>query len=108
MVVEYLNCLFLKPLRLDFTKYNLSAFGTDPKVSKQSLNKLVNELKKADEFYANGIKLFQRTAGQQFTKADKNIFLSGFSKPGSVEPDELFGHVLKSGSPSAIKLICFF
>jgi len=87
----------------DFTKYNLSAFGTDPKVSKQSLNKLVNELKKADEFYANGIKLFQRTAGQQFTKADKNIFLSGFSKPGSVEPDELFGHVLKSGSPSAIK-----
>ena len=87
----------------DFNKYNLSAFGTNPNVSKESLKNLVNELKNADKFYANGIKVFQRSTAQQFLKADKNIFYKGFDKPGSVESDELFKYVIKTGSPSAIK-----
>ena len=87
----------------NFDKYNLSAFGKNPTIGKENLSKLVNELSKADQFYANGIKVFQRSAGQRFTKADKNIFLKGFEKPGSVEPDELFKYVVKSGSPSSLK-----
>ena len=87
----------------DFSKYNLAAFGTNPNVSRKSLENLVNELKNADKFYANGIKVFQRSTAQQFTKADKNIFIKGFDKPGSIESDELFKYVIKAGSPSAIK-----
>ncbi len=87
----------------DYSKYNLSAFGTDPKVSKKSLQKLINELKAADSFYANGIQIYNRSTAGRFRKVDKNIFMSGFDKPGSIEPDELFKYVIKTGSPNSLK-----
>lgn len=87
----------------DFNNYNLSAFGMDANVSKESLGKLVSELKAADAFYANGIQLFNRSTAGKFKKVNKNIFLSGFDKPGSIESDELFKYVVKTGSPQSLK-----
>jgi len=87
----------------NFEKYNLSAFGSDPKVSKESLAKLIGDLKSADAFYANGIQLFNRSTAQKFTKVNKNIFKAGFDKPGSIEADELFKYVIKTGSPQSLK-----
>jgi len=87
----------------DFDNYNLSSFGSDPKVSKESLGRLISELKAADAFYANGIQLYGRSTAQRFRKVDKNIFMSGFDKPGSIEADELFKYVIKTGSPKSLK-----
>jgi hypothetical protein len=87
----------------DFDNYNLSAFGMDANVSKESLGKLVSELKAADAFYANGIQLYNRSTAGKFKKVNKNIFLSGFDKPGSIESDELFKYVVKTGSPQSLK-----
>lgn len=87
----------------DFDNYNLAAFGRDTNVSKESLGKLVDELKKADAFYANGIQLFNRSTAGKFRKVDKNIFAAGFDKPGSIESDELFKYVIKTGSPQSLK-----
>lgn len=87
----------------DFDNYNLSSFGSDPKVSKESLGKLISDLKAADAFYANGIQLYGRSTAQRFRKVDKNIFMSGFDKPGSIEADELFKYVIKTGSPQSLK-----
>ena len=28
--------------------------------------------------------------------------MAGFDKPGSIEPDELFSHVIKTGSPQSL------
>ena len=87
----------------DFDNYNLSSFSSDPKVSKESLGRLISELKAADSFYANGIQLYGRSTAQRFRKVDKNIFMSGFDKPGSIEADELFKYVIKTGSPKSLK-----
>lgn len=87
----------------DFDNYNLTAFANDPKVTKESLGKLINDLKAADAFYANGIQIYNRSTAGRFRKVDKNIFMSGFDKPGSIEADELFKYVVKTGSPQSLK-----
>ncbi len=87
----------------DFDNYNLSAFANDPRVSKESLLKLVDDLKAADAFYANGIQIFNRSTAGRFRKVDKNIFMAGFDKPGSIEADELFKYVVKTGSPQSLR-----
>lgn len=86
----------------DFDNYNLSVFKNDPTVSPEILQKMVLDLKKADAFYANGIQIYNRSTAGRFRKADKNIFMAGFDKPGSIEPDELFSHVIKTGSPQSL------
>jgi len=86
----------------DFDNYNLSVFKNDPTVSPEILQKMVLDLKKADAFYANGIQIYNRSTATRFRKADKNIFMAGFDKPGSIEPDELFSHVIKTGSPQSL------
>lgn len=87
----------------DFDNYNLAGFANDPKVTKESLGKLINDLKAADAFYANGIQIYNRSTAGRFRKVDKNIFMSGFDKPGSIEADELFKYVVKTGSPQSLK-----
>lgn len=87
----------------DFDNYNLTAFANNPKVTKESLGKLINDLKAADAFYANGIQIYNRSTAGRFRKVDKNIFMSGFDKPGSIEADELFKYVVKTGSPQSLK-----
>jgi hypothetical protein len=86
----------------NYDKYNMSVFANDPKVTPQTLQTLVKKLKSADEFFSDGIQIFGRSTGQRFTRADKNIFAKGFSKPGSIEPDEIFKAVVKEGSPKAL------
>lgn len=87
----------------DFDNYNLSVFAKDPTITPKTLQKMVADLKKADAFYANGIQIYNRSTAGRFRKADKNIFMAGFDKPGSIEPDELFSHVIKTGSPQSLK-----
>tara|TARA_R100001591_G_scaffold111593_1_gene123307 strand:- start:1382 stop:3409 length:2028 start_codon:yes stop_codon:yes gene_type:complete len=86
----------------NFNNYNMSAFANDPNVTPQTLQKLIQKLQIADKFYANGIQLYGRSTAQKFTKADRNIFVKGFNKPGSIEPDEIFKAVVKTGSPQSL------
>lgn len=86
-----------------FDDYNLTPFANDPKYTKDTLFKLIQKLKDADKFYANGIQIYGRSTAQRFSRADRNIFAKGFSKPGSIEPDELFKSVVKTGSPQSLK-----
>ena len=86
----------------NFDNYNMSVFANDPKVTTETLQKLITKLKDADKFYANGIQIFGRSTGQRFKRADRNIFAKGFDKPGSIEPDEIFQAVVKTGSPQSL------
>ena len=63
--------------------------------------KLVRGYEDAKQFYANGIKLFQKPSSKMFEKADPNIFKTGYTKYGSISPDALAEKIIKKNlSPS--------
>ena len=85
----------------NFKNYNLNAVG--PKEAAE----IINKLKIADKFYANNIVKFTGSTAKRFSKAEKNIFSPGFKKSGTIEPDEIFDHVVRAGSPTSLKDLRF-
>ena len=100
------------------------------KIDDKILSDISNKLKFADEVYANGIensilsnslkkklskstittgrvpgkKAFDKPIASNFKQVDKNIFGSGFERPGSITADQLAENLLKkNASPQLIK-----
>lgn len=59
-------------------------------------------LDKADDYYANTVKMFETPTGQQFGRVDKNIFKLGYEAPGNLNPDEMMRVVFNTRSPQAM------
>lgn len=59
-------------------------------------------LDKANQFFASAKEIFESPTAQKFARAEKKIFEPGFTRPGSIEIDQVYDLVYKSKSPLAL------
>ena len=64
---------------------------------------VVSALKAANEFYSNGMKMFETATAKKLGRVEKNIFGSSVFKPGTAEAEEVVRLLQRTKSPTAIK-----
>lgn len=57
---------------------------------------------RANNYFAEGIKLFETPVAQKVGRVERGMFKPGFGKPGSVNPDEIARLAFATRSPQAV------